>query len=162
MSSFVWQGHRIIQRVGDDSDELGHVALDASTGKYVLWLKDTGGVYFATSGKPFYMRAEEFTSLEDAIENAPDSPAANIMHMLWLRDGIRRAVRKAIEENWDLISPALDNNASKGAVLDQADMTLKEAPGNILKKVATSLDPVGSIARSATRVVGLLKLIGLI
>ena len=162
MSSVIWRGNRIIQRAGDNSEELGRVQLDASTGRYVLWLKDTVGVYYAEPGKPFYMRAEEFMSVKEARENAPDSPAASIMHMLWLREAIQRVVRKEIEENWDLISPELDKGASKGAVLERADKTLRDAPEAILKKLAENLDPVGKIARSAASVLGLLRSLGLI
>lgn len=162
MSSIVWEGNKLIQRVGSDSDELGFVGVDESSGKYVLWLNDTIGVYARKPGEPVYIRGEEFRSLEDARENALNSPAATIMHMLWLRNGIRQAVREALEENWDRISPELGNNASKDTLLDAADVTIQQAPKTLLKRVAGLVESIGNMAQSGTRVLELLKSLGLI
>ena len=60
MSSITWSGDRLIQRVGENEEELGKIAWDGNSGMFVLWLKDTCGVLGADGG---YMRGDEFASM---------------------------------------------------------------------------------------------------
>ena len=45
MSSVVWDGDNLVQRVGDDIEELGHVKFEPASNRYVLWLRDLRGVF---------------------------------------------------------------------------------------------------------------------
>ena len=83
MSPITWQGNRLIQQVASRGmeEELGCVDLDASSGKYVLWLKDTRNAFAVNSG---YIRGDEFDSINDAKRNAAGSVSANLMHHMWM------------------------------------------------------------------------------
>ena len=41
MSSVIWDGDNLIQKVGGNVEELGHVKYDDNSKDYILWLKDT-------------------------------------------------------------------------------------------------------------------------
>ena len=83
MSSIVWHGNRLIQRVGNEESELGYVALDKHTRTYVLWLKDHVGVF---AGKGAYVRAETWSSRDEAKEKAAASPSTFLAHLVWMRN----------------------------------------------------------------------------
>ena len=77
MSSIIWQGDRLFQRVANDEEELGYVSLENDSGTYVLWLKDTCGVLGMN-----YIRGDEFSSMTEAKAGAAVSPSAFIMHIM--------------------------------------------------------------------------------
>ena len=83
MSSITWRGNRLIQRVTSRGmeEELGYVDLDVSSGKYVLWLKDTKNAFAVNNG---YIRGDEFDSINDAKRNAAGSVSATLMHHMWM------------------------------------------------------------------------------
>ena len=83
MSTITWQGDTLIQRVSSlgMQDELGYVARDDQSGKYVLWLKDTKRVFSADGA---YIRGDEFASMADAKRNAASCTTATIFHRLWM------------------------------------------------------------------------------
>lgn len=83
MSSITWDnaGDRLIQRVGDQTDELGYIAHEPSTGKYVLWLKDVSD---NVVGRGYYVRGDVFDSRDVALLRAASSPSAFIMHLAWM------------------------------------------------------------------------------
>ena len=76
MSSVVWSGDTLIQRLGITSAELGYIRRDERTGKFVLWLKDDRG------GSD--VRGDEFNTLSEAKQLAASSPTASLAHMNWL------------------------------------------------------------------------------
>ena len=63
MSSVLWDKDNLIQRVGSNIEELGHVRHEENSNQYVLWLKDTRGVFGSNKG---YIRGDTFPSMEDA------------------------------------------------------------------------------------------------
>ena len=67
MSSVIWDGDNLIQKVGQSAEELGHVKLDQHAGQYVLWLKDTRGVFGPGNT---YIRGDTFPSMKDAKKGA--------------------------------------------------------------------------------------------
>ena len=81
MSSVVWDGDNLIQRVGDDIDELGHVKFDPNSNAYVLWLRDLRGVFGVNNG---YVRGDSFPSMKDAKQHAASSTSAWLFHFMWL------------------------------------------------------------------------------
>ena len=87
MSSILWDGDNLIQKVGDNLEELGHVKYDENSKDYVLWLKDTRDVFSTNKG---YIRSDSFPSMKDVKQNAASSVSARIFHHMWmvgLRDG---------------------------------------------------------------------------
>ena len=76
MSSVVWSGDTLVQRLGDTSAELGYIRRDEHTGKFVLWLKDDRG--------ETYIRGDEFNTRSEAKQLAASSPTASLAHMNWL------------------------------------------------------------------------------
>ena len=50
MSSIFWDKDNLIQRVGSNIEELGHVRHEENSNQYVLWLKDTRGVFGSNKG----------------------------------------------------------------------------------------------------------------
>ena len=63
-------------------EELGYVALDPASGKYVLWLKD---IYQLFTGGGKYIRGVEFGSMREAKREAAGSTVAILFHMMWLK-----------------------------------------------------------------------------
>ena len=63
MSSVVWDKDNLIQKVGGNVEELGHVKYDQHSNEYVLWLKDTRDVFGTNKG---YIRGDSFPSMKDA------------------------------------------------------------------------------------------------
>lgn len=81
MSSLIWDGDRIFQKVGKDIEELGHVKIEPNSGKAVLWLRDTRDVFAVNGG---YVRGDEFATMADAKRGAAMCASANLLHLMWL------------------------------------------------------------------------------
>lgn len=81
MSSVVWDGDNLIQRVGGDVEELGHVKFEPSSNRHVLWLRDLRGVFGVNNG---YVRGDSFPSMRDAKQHAASSTSAWLFHLMWL------------------------------------------------------------------------------
>ena len=81
MSSIVWDGDNLLQRVGDLIEELGHVKYHENSKTYVLWLKDTRGVFGMKNG---YIQGDIFPSMEDAKQYAASSTSASLFHHMWM------------------------------------------------------------------------------
>ena len=81
MSSVVWDSDTVLQKVGKNIEELGHVKLDPNSNTAVLWLRDTQNVFGVNGG---YVRGDEFPTMTDAKENAADSMSARLLHQTWL------------------------------------------------------------------------------
>ena len=87
MSSVLWDGDNLIQKLGQEIEQLGHVKLDESADEYVLWLKDTRGVFGPGNT---YVGCDRFPSMNDAKRRAASSVSASLFHYMWLvglRDG---------------------------------------------------------------------------
>ena len=81
MSSVIWDGDNLIQKVKGNVEELGHVKYDENSKDYVLWLKDTRGVFGNNKG---YIRGDSFPSMENAKQNAASSTSATLFHYMWM------------------------------------------------------------------------------
>ena len=81
MSSVVWDGDNLVQRVGDDIEELGHVKFEPASNRYVLWLRDLRGVFGVNDA---YVRGDSFPSMRDAKQHAASSTSAWLFHFMWL------------------------------------------------------------------------------
>ena len=81
MSSIVWDGDNLLQRVRNNIEELGHVKFDAHSKTVVLWLRDTQDVFGCGGG---YIRGDEFPTMADAKMNAAGSVSASLLHHMWL------------------------------------------------------------------------------
>ena len=83
MSTITWQGDRLIQRIASKGkeEELGFVRFEPPEKAFILWLKDTRGV-FGTSGG--YVRGDVFTSMADAKKNAASSVSAHLFNHMWM------------------------------------------------------------------------------
>ena len=82
MSSILWDGDNLIQKVGDNVAELArHVKHDENSNEVVLWLKDTRGVFGNNKG---YIRGESFPSMKDAKRLATSSTSAFHFHHMWM------------------------------------------------------------------------------
>ena len=91
MSSVLWDGNNLIQKVGQHVEQLGQVKLDENTGRCVLWLKDTRSVFGPGNT---YIRGDSFPSVRDAKQRAAMSVSASLFHYMWLaglRDGPGRS-----------------------------------------------------------------------
>ena len=85
MSSVVWDGDNLVQRVRDRIEELGHVKFEPASNRYVLWLRDLRGVFGVKDG---YIRGDTFPSMTDAKQHAASSTSAWLFHLMWL-SGLR-------------------------------------------------------------------------
>ncbi len=83
MSTIIWQGNKLVQRVRSRgmTEELGYVDYEASSGKYILWLKDTKNAFGLNGG---YVRGDEFDSMADAKRRAAGSISAGLLHHMWI------------------------------------------------------------------------------
>ena len=92
MSSVLWEGDNLIQKVGPHVEQLGHVKLDENAGTYVqLWLKDTRALFGPANA---YIRGDTFSSMKEAKQRAAMSVSASLFHYMWLaglRDGAQQA-----------------------------------------------------------------------
>ena len=57
---------------------------DENSKDYVLWFKDTRGVFGDTTRGNIYIRGDSFPSMEDAKQNAAISVSASIFHHIWM------------------------------------------------------------------------------
>ena len=81
MSTVLWDRDNLIQKVGSNIEELGHVRYEENSNQYVLWLKDTRGMFGSNKG---YIRGDSFPSMQDAKQSAAFSTSARIFHHMWL------------------------------------------------------------------------------
>lgn len=79
MSSILWRGNNLFQRLRGEEAHLGHVAFDDNSQTYVLWLKDPGDIV----GIPF-VRGDAFSTMEEAKARAATCPTAFLMHLIWM------------------------------------------------------------------------------
>ena len=82
MSSIVWRGNRLMQRVGNEESELGYVQFEEHTRRCVLWLKDHVGAFLS---KGSYVRADTWSSMDEAKVKAASSPSAFLAHLMWMK-----------------------------------------------------------------------------
>ena len=125
MSGITWSGNRLIQRVGQESEELGYVELEGDSGTAVLWLKDTCSVLGLNGG---VIRGDAFASMADAKKNAASSPCAFIMHWIWLRAVAKRGTLKVLDEHWNKVSSELDGDLRRKAVREMVAEYLDKLP----------------------------------
>ena len=83
MSTVVWDQDNLIQKVGDNIEELGHVKHDQNTDTYVLWLRDLRDAFGVNRG---YIRGDSYPSMKDAKQHAVFSVSARLFHHMWLVD----------------------------------------------------------------------------
>lgn len=107
-------GNRLTQGIRDCEEELGYIALEASSGRWVLWLKDTFGVV-NTAGA--YIRADDYPSLGVAKSNVLEAPSVDIWHRMWMRGALKREAEKALEDHWEQLG-AKGDAPSKQSVMD--------------------------------------------
>ena len=81
MSSVLWDGDNLIQKVGKAVEELGHVKVEPNSDKAILWLRDTRDVFGVGGG---YVRGDEFATITDAKRTAAGCVSAQLLHHLWL------------------------------------------------------------------------------
>ena len=81
MSTLVWDQDNLIQKVGDNIEELGHVKRDHNSDTYVLWLKDLGDTFGVNRG---YIRGDSYPTMKDAKQLAASSVSARLFHHMWL------------------------------------------------------------------------------
>lgn len=131
MSSITRQGNRLIQRAGNDVEELGYIGFDQNTN--VLWLKDTCGVLNLNGG---YIRGDEFTSMEEAKKNAASSPSAFIMHYIWMRRSIKAKALATVNDNWEEISISIAQKiqVNKEAMTDKISEYFDKIPIEKIKE----------------------------
>ena len=81
MSSIVWDGDNLLQKVKNNIEELGHVKFDPHSKTVALWLRDTQDVFGCGGG---YIRGDEFPTMAVAKTNAAGSVSAGLLHDMWL------------------------------------------------------------------------------
>ena len=81
MGSVLWDANNLIQKVGENLEELGHVKYDETANEHVLWLRDWRNVFGASHG---YVRGDSFPSMEEAKKCAAGSTSARLFHLMWL------------------------------------------------------------------------------
>lgn len=150
MSSILWDGNNLIQKVGDNIEELGHVKFDEHSKDYVLWLRDTRGVLGSNKG---YIRGDSFPSMEDAKQHAASSVSARIFHHMWmvgLRDGGIDTGKDFAQDIKDAESGKHPDTLQVIAELQKMQKQLKEAKkGAIRNYVVTLVSLVVAIASLA-------------
>lgn len=136
MSSVIWDGDNLIQRVGQSAEELGHVKLDQHGGQYVLWLKDTRGVFGPGNA---YIRGDTFPSMKDAKQGAASSVSAGLFHYMWLV-GLRDSAEQPDSAIVQAIADAEDGKPLK-------ESTFKDE----MKKLSERLNRADADARESVR-----------
>ena len=132
MSSMTWRDDRtIIQRAGNEAEELGYVELENDTGFYVLWLKDTCGVLDLSGG---HIRGDTFSSMEDARQRATLAPSAFIMHYMWLRNSVSSQFMGALDNDWERIAPELGADVEKESLRSRIAEHINQLPVGTLKE----------------------------
>ena len=82
MSSIIWDGNRLIQKMGGEESELGYIGSDKNRGTYALWLKDHNGTFI---GKGSYIRGDTWNTFAEAKEKAADCSSAFLAHLMWVK-----------------------------------------------------------------------------
>ena len=93
MSSVVWHGDHLIQKVGVNVEELGYIRYDKESNGFVLWLRDTRGVF---GGKHLVIRGDTFPTMADAKRKAASTVSARLFHHMWMV-GLREGGRGGLE-----------------------------------------------------------------
>ena len=141
MSSVLWDGDNLIQKVGQNTEKLGHVKLDEHADEYVLWLKDTRGV-FAPGNT--YMRGDTFPSMKDAKQRAASSVSAWLFHYMWLV-GLRDSAERSDSAIAQAIADAQDGKPLK-------ESTFKEEMEKLTKHLnRAEADARESVGKARTR-----------
>lgn len=129
MSSVVWEGDRLFQRVGGRRAELGYIRQDDKRGKVVLMLNGE------SLGLPRnqYRLGDEWNTIEEAKEKAAGCAVASLAHTIWMgRDAERSVYIKVIFvilENPSIQQSPEDIGKVKAAVQDAPLSQLKEVVG---------------------------------
>ena len=79
MSSVIWDRDNLVQRVNDIIDELGHVKFEPDSSFYVLWLRDSRGLFGV---KDAYIRGDSFPSMRDVKQHAASSTSAWLFRLM--------------------------------------------------------------------------------
>lgn len=141
MSVIFWRGDALIQRLSSRGmqDELGYIAPEGDSGRYVLWLKDTKGVFGVNGG---YIRGDEFESISDAKQHAAGCASASIFHRLWMvrNTGLPVSVPEAKTIVIQTVENMQLNQNSLGIQVADADVALvkervEEAEPSLLAKI---------------------------
>ena len=122
MSSVIWDEDNLIQKVGQDVEQLGHVKLDENAGAYVLWLNDTRGVFGPGNT---YIRGDTFPSMKDAKQRAASSVSASLFHHMWLV-GLRDSQEQSASAIAQDIADAEDGKPLKESTLKKEIERLTE------------------------------------
>ena len=141
MSSVVWDGDNLLQRVGDNIEELGHVKFEPNSSSYVLWLRDLRGVFGVNNG---YVRGDSFPSMKDAKQHAAFSTSAWLFHFMWLvglRDhghtsdaDVAQVLADAESGNPLTVSTFKEEMAAVKAALERAERDADEKERNARKR----------------------------
>lgn len=126
MSSILWRGNNLFQRVRGEEAHLGHVAFDDNSQTYVLWLKDPGDIV----GMPF-VRGDAFSTMEEAKARAATCPTAFLMHLIWMH----QLRRDDAEEESESSPPDDGDNSGIGAKIRRVGGHMMEIITSAGKKV---------------------------
>lgn len=140
MSGIHLSGNRLTQRIQDREEELGHIELEPSSDKCVLWLKDTFGIA-STAGA--YIRAEEYPSLDAAKSNVLSAPSLFIWHLVWIRNVLQREAEKELDQKWEELISDTDNFPKKQSIRDKLRAHLDRLSGD---KIVTLFGKIGTVA----------------
>ena len=139
MSAITLSESRLIQRVGDQEEELGRIELDANSNTYVLWLKDTFGVA-NTAGT--YIRADEYPSMAVARAEALNAPSVFIWHLIWMRGLVKLEAERVLDDHWEEISEGFECVLEKESLKDRIRALIDRLPveevKELFKNVGTS------------------------
>ena len=135
MGSLQWEGNRIIQSVGskDASAELGYVAYDEHSKKYVLWLKDFAGDFIGNPGH--YVRGESWNTMEEAFEKAAGCSTAFLLHMKWMH---------SLDIAFSFMAMEFENPELEKVVEDHIKPTIKRS-FNVMVNTARDVAQAGLI-----------------
>ena len=127
MSSVIWDQDNLIQKLGDNIEELGHVKHDQTTDTYVLWLRDFRDAFRVNRG---YIRGDSYPTMKDAKQHAALSVSARLFHHMWLV-----ALRDSGHEAYPGLAESIaDAEASKPLTLS----TFREEIDNIKDALQTA------------------------
>ena len=144
MSSIVWDKDNLIQKVGGNVEELGHVKYDQHSNEYVLWIKDARDVFGTNKG---YIRGDSFPSMKDAKQNAAGSKSAFLSHYMWMvglrddRNKTGKDVTQGIEDS-ERSKPLTVSTFKEemDKLTAQLDRAKKEASKQASKKIRKARD----------------------
>lgn len=138
MSGIYLSGNRLIQRVRDREEELGHIELEPNSESCVLWLKDTFGVA-STAGA--YIRVDEYPSMDIAKAESLSAPSVFIWHVIWMRGVLKREAEQELYDHWEEFSAEATTVPSKEGLRDRLRGYLDRLPGDkakeLFNKIAT-------------------------